>query len=281
MSSRLSPHDIDAYERDGVVLVKEAVSLDWLAALDAIVERIVSVPGRWATDTRDQGVDQGRAIDERYLWRDEPSVRRFVLDSGVAALVGETMNCRTLRFYYDHWFVKERGSMTATPWHQDAPYWPFTGKQIASMWIALSDVDRESSGLELVKGSHLWNQRFRARRFVATDPKDAWIDKGDPSDVEVPDIERERDRHDIFSEPMKRGDGLIFSAWMVHAAPANYTAIRRAALSTRWLGDDVRWQPHPGADPTVGPADTKLQPGELVTDDERFPVAWTRADAGG
>ena len=41
------------------------------------------------------------------------------------------------------------------------------------------------------------------------------------------------DRHDIFSEPMQPGNALIFSAWIIHAAPSNTSERTRAAVSTR------------------------------------------------
>jgi len=266
----------DSFAHDGVVLVRDAVASDWLARLDLIVDRIAATPGRWATDTGDQA-GRGRSVDERYLWRDDATVRSFALESGIAGLVSEAMDCRTLRFYYDHWFLKERGPLTATPWHQDAPYWPFSGRQIASAWLALTDVDEGSSALEIVKGSHRWNKQYRPTRFVPSDGKDDWINNSGADGEEMPDIDANRDSYDIFHEPMHRGDVLIFSAWCVHAAPANTTSTRRAAVSTRWLGDDVLWRPHAGADPTVGRDDVALAPGDQVTDDDRFPIAWKKS----
>lgn len=272
----LSPEQIDAYDRDGVVLVRNSVAPEWIERLNALIEAIVASPSRWASDSGEQVAgQQGRALDERYLWRENEGVRRFVFDSGVANLVGQAMQTKTLRFYFDHWFVKEPGTNNETPWHQDAPYWPFTGRQIASVWLALSPVDRDASGLELIKGSHKWNKTFKPKPFVKTDPKTDWIRKAESAPgEEIPDIDNHRDTYDIFSEPMNPGDGLIFSAWMVHAAPNNRSTRRRAAVSTRWLGDDVRWNPHSQADPTVRQEDVSMQPGELATDDDRFPVAW-------
>lgn len=284
MSPRvLTAEEIETYERDGVVLIRHAVDPEWIARLHELVESILADPSPWASDTgtpREEG--HGRALDERYLWRDKDEVRQFVFDSGVASLVGQAMQTEELRFYFDHWFVKEPGAKTETPWHQDAPYWPFTGTQIASLWLALSPVDHNASGVELVKGSHKWNKRYKPTRFVKSDPKTDWIrraeaDRGD----EVPDIEAHRDEYDIFCESLEPGDGLIFSAWIVHAAPENRSSHRRAAVSTRWLGDDVRWNPHPQADPTVRQEDVSVEPGEPARDDDRFPVAWRRSASKG
>ncbi len=271
----LTGEEIATFDKDGVVLIRNAVAPPWLERLNDIVERIVSRPSQWISDTGDQGEGRGRALDERYLWRDSEDVRSFLFDSGVASLVGQAMRAQALRLYFDHWFVKEPGTLTETPWHQDAPYWPFTGQQIASLWLPLVSVDREASALEFVKGSHRWGKRFKPQRFVKTDPKTEWLQQAENAQGEdVPDIEANRDAYDIFCEPMEPGDGLIFSAWIVHAAPHNRSKRRRAAVSTRWLGDDVRWAPHPDADPTVRQEDVCIQPGELAADDDRFPVVW-------
>ena len=276
MSRSLSSEQIDAYARDGVIRIENAVGREWVDRLSGMVNGILAHPSRWASDTGEQR-GGGRALDERYLWRDNDTIRSFVFESGVAGLVGQAMQSQKLRFYYDHWFLKEPGQGTATPWHQDAPYWPFRGKQIASLWLSLSEVDRHSSPLEFVKGSHVWGKRYKPERFVKADPKNAWIERAEIAEGEpVPDIDAHRDDYDIFCEAMRPGDALIFSAWMVHAAPSNRSSMRRAAVSTRWLGDDVRWYPHSAADPTIKQEDVRLHPGDLAADDDRFPVVWSR-----
>ena len=280
MSSRsLAEHEIDAFDRDGVIVVRNAVEPAWLERLDALIRDIVAAPSGWASDTGDQG-EGGRALDERYLWRSSDEVRAYVFDSGVAALVGQAMRTNNLRFYFDHWFVKEPGTMTETPWHQDAPYWPFSGTQIGSLWLSLSVVDETSSPLEFVKGSHKWGKTYKPQRFVKNDPKTDWLRRAESADGEdIPDIEDDRNAYDIFTTSMQPGDALIFSAWIVHAAPHNRSSRRREAVSTRWLGDDVRWAPHTQADPTVRQEHVCVQPGELATDDDRFPVVWRRSSS--
>ena len=76
---------------------------------------------------------------------------------------------------------------------------------------------------------------------------------------------------------MEPGDAIFFSAWMIHGAPANAGRERRVALSTRWLGDDATWYPHPGCDPTVTQDDTSAVPGAYPADDERFPLVYGTA----
>lgn len=81
--------------------------------------------------------------------------------------------------------------------------------------------------------------------------------------------------YDIVGFDVEPGDAVFFSAWIIHGAPPNSDAGRRVALSTRWLGDDATWYPHPGCDPTVTQADTTAELGHYPADDERFPVAYS------
>lgn len=275
MREALTRDEIDAFRSEGVIVLPDVISDAWLSRLGTIVDRIAVHPGKWASDTGELPDAGGRALDDRYLWRENETVREFVFESGIAALVGQAMGSREVRFYFDHWLVKEPGSKTATPWHQDVVYWPFDGTQIASVWIPLTPVDKGSSTLELVKGSHRSRKRFRPARFVPTDEGSQWIAKA--AGEAIPDIESDRGSYDIETPTMSPGDVLIFSAWTVHAATPNLSLRRRAALSTRWLGDDARWQPHDAADPTVTQEDVTLQPGDPACDDDRFPVVWRRS----
>jgi ectoine hydroxylase-related dioxygenase (phytanoyl-CoA dioxygenase family) len=68
------------------------------------------------------------------------------------------------------------------------------------------------------------------------------------------------------------GDAIVFSAWTLHGARGNAGDKWRVALSTRWLGDDAIWSPHPGFDPTVRQEDVSIAPGDHPADDDRFPL---------
>jgi ectoine hydroxylase-related dioxygenase (phytanoyl-CoA dioxygenase family) len=201
-----------------------------------------------------------------------PAVRDFVFGSGVARLAGELLEAQRVRFYFDHLLVKEPHTPNPTPWHQDIPYWPFLGRQIASVWVSATDLTVEESSLEFLRGSHRWDKYFTPKAFTASGSKWAEANAGD----ELPDIEAARGDYDVIGFDVKAGDALVFSAWTVHGSPGNAGQRRRVALSTRWLGDDATWDPRPAADPSVTQADTTAVPGRYPDDDDRFPVVWQR-----
>ena len=181
------------------------------------------------------------------------------------------MGSNSARFYFDHLLIKKVNTPTITPWHQDAPYWPFRGKQIASIWLALTPVTVEGSGMEFIRGSHFDDVYYLPEVFGGADNKSGqWANE--QQGVAVPDIDANREEYDIVSFDMAPGDALIFSAWILHGARGNSSSTQdRVALSTRWLGDDVLWDPREGVDPTVDPAQVLVDPGMPPRDNSFFP----------
>jgi ectoine hydroxylase-related dioxygenase (phytanoyl-CoA dioxygenase family) len=263
------------YQRDGVVLVRQAISPEWVVRMNRFAQAQLDAPSRWVNNQPETEGKGGRLFTDRYLWRTQEDVRAFAFESGVAGLVGQLMNSRTARLYFDHLLIKEPRTQAPTPWHQDVPYWPFQGRQIASAWVALTDATVEGSAMEFVRGSHGDGRVYRpevfgsAQRSVSA----SWQTKSQAE--RVPDIEARRGDFDIVGWDMKAGDAVVFSAWLLHGARGNASAAqRRVALSTRWLGDDAIWAPAEGTDPTVTQADVCVAPGMPPHDDDRFPLVW-------
>lgn len=277
MHREINDEELAAYKRDGVIRLRQVVDREWVNRMSNVVDTLLDQPSQWANDAS-PGAKSNRMFTDRYQWRENPEIRAYLYESGVARLVAQAMQSSVARFYFDHILVKEPQTTTATPWHQDAPYWPFRGKQICSIWLALTDVTVEQSAMEFVRGSHALGKYYLPEIFGDREnhPNEwARAAEGEP----VPPIEDNRQDYDIVGWDMEAGDAVIFSAYTLHGAPGNSSqSQRRAAISTRWLGDDAIWHPHPGADPTVTQDDVSLAPGELAHDDEVFPVVWPRSE---
>ena len=274
MTQQLSSEKIAEYQSNGVILIKKAVSTHWIKRLHNVVDETLKQPSRWANDNRED-LTGGRMFTDRYQWQTNTTIRDFIFNSGIASWVGQAMGSTTARFYFDHLLIKEPNTSLRTPWHQDTPYWPFAGSQIASAWLALSNSTVAESSMEFIKGSHLDTIIYQPKVFgdQNNNPNTSWTGKQGGRDV--PNIEEDRSNYDIISFDVEAGDAIIFSAWTLHGAPGNKsTTKRRAALSTRWLGDDAIWQPHPGADPTVSQQQVTVSPGCYPADDKIFPCCW-------
>lgn len=277
MHKILTPEDIAEYGRNGVICIRNAVDPKWVERLLKVVDTQLAAPSRWVNDAN-PAASRNRLFTDRYMWRENADIRAFVFESGLAGLAGQAMQSAVTRFYFDHLLVKEPETVAPTPWHQDAPYWPFKGRQICSIWLALTDSTIEQSALEFVRGSQAEQKYYMPEQFGArkNHPNNWQLEgiEGEP----VPPIENDRSAYDIVGWDMRAGDAVLFSAWVLHGARGNSSSQhRRAALSTRWLGDDVTWYPHPGSDPTVTQADVSIQPGAPAHDDDRFPVVYRAA----
>jgi ectoine hydroxylase-related dioxygenase (phytanoyl-CoA dioxygenase family) len=141
------------------------------------------------------------------------------------------------------------------------------GEQIATLWLALDNVTSATGAVEYLKGSHRWGQKFLA---VSFNPDEKYTENL----PEVPDIEAERDQHDIVSFDLAPGDCTIHHAATLHHAPGNTSSdTRRRAYIQRWAGDDVVYNPRPNlmaikSDPGIAAGAT--------LDCDLFPVAWRR-----
>ena len=267
---KLSEEEVASFRTNGVVKVSGAVDPSWIPELLTVADGQLTKPSKWVNDVN-AGASENRLFTDRYLWRHNDVIHRFVHDSGCARLAAQAMGSNSARFYFDHLLIKKVNTPTITPWHQDAPYWPFRGKQIASIWLALTPVTVEGSGMEFIRGSHLDDVYYLPEVFGGADNKSGhWANE--QRGVAVPDIDANREEHDIVSFDMAPGDALIFSAWILHGARGNSSSTQdRVALSTRWLGDDVLWDPREGVDPTVDPTQVLVDPGMPPRDNSFFP----------
>ncbi len=254
------------FQRDGVVCLKGICAPDQVEALREATDRVLTdgAAGR----LRDGLVArEGRSFGVQYMYTWDKAFNDYVFRSAVAAACARLLVTQQLRLFKDHLFVKEPGGDEPTPWHQDLPYWCVAGSQICSAWLALDPVDRDNGAVEFVRGSHLWNKRFAKTPFAGSKASTV-------ADVDtMPDIEAQRGDYDIAQFDLEPGDCVVFHALIVHGAPKNPSTRRRRGLSTRWLGDDVTYNPHPDASrPYLDPG---LRPGDPVASPV-FPLVWPR-----
>lgn len=272
---RLAPEEIAAFERDGVVCLRGLFGSEWIERLRAALERNMKSPGPWHRSITKPG-QPGNFYYDSMMWRFDADFRAFAEQSPAAEIAGRIMGASAVHFFYDQLFVKEPGTLDPMPWHHDLPYWPFQGKQVCSIWLAIEDVTAASSGVEFVAGSHAWG-----KWYLPTLPYDD-NKKFESVGLEpCPDFGARRGEAGLrfLTWDMQAGDCLVFSALTVHGSGGN-TAMthRRAALSTRWLGDDAVWDPRPTtATYYYDPDGPGLAPGEKIGG-RHFPEMWRKRD---
>ena len=223
----LTSEEIAAFDRDGVIRLKGLYPANTVAMLAAMIDGIVA--------RQPEG-----AKGATYQWMTRDDVRDFALFGATARPVQQALQSERLGFFFDQVFIKDKDLNDPTPWHHDYTFWPIAGDQIASVWAPMEPVTPETSVLEFVAGSHRWPSLFQA---IGLGGKDVSSIPRDP----IPDIEANRERYEIVSWDLEPGDALLFHARTLHGARGNSSKQRkRRAITTRWIGDDVRFVSNDG-----------------------------------
>ena len=287
----------DSYRRDGVVLIKGAFDQDWIEYLQAAWQRIrhlspaetYRIPeeflARDANLSEEISANRSEYAEQRKLYAEQakgfvrfkymrwwaPEFEKFVFESPAAELIGRVIGAKHIRFFVDAIFMKEPACTARTYWHSDRAAWPARGEQIPTMWMPLYPVSAELSSLEYIAGSHgsedrCWPNTFNAKKL------------GRPPDrAEYYDWEQRRSDPAVrfIAYDMDPGDVVILHPATYHGGgPNRHPTQPRVAVSTRWFGDDVRWDPRPECINLPGTPLDEMHRGQPVTQDDIFPVVW-------
>ena len=257
------------FARDGVVFVRNVATAVEVELLRSGVEQNLAEPGPFAK-VASRPDDPGWFFEDFCNWQRIEPYRRYIQDGAAASVARSLMGSDTVRLYHDHLLVKEAGTRTATPWHQDQPYYNIDGRQNVSMWMPLDPVARESS-LEFVAGSHLgpW---LMPRTFMDNQAK--WFPEGSLADL--PDIEADRDAFRILGYEFEPGDAVFFHMLTLHSAGGVAGDRRRRAFSVRFLGDDIVHAPRPWDTSPPFPGLADELPAGAPMDHQLFPLLTAR-----
>ena len=242
----LTDQVLSEFEADGVIFLPQALHPEWLMLIELGMMRVMDNTAQ--TKHRFFQGQPGEFIETVRNFDVTPEIQRLLYDSPIADMLGTVIGSDNVWLYSEEFFIKEGGNCARTPWHQDMPYWPLEGSQLASMWITLDTLPREET-LEFVRGSH------RQTRYDGFDPGAVNEDPTRPfygTDLPpLPDIEAERDKWDIVSWDITPGDVVIFHPGLLHGGGPTSQGRRRRTITVRCYGDDVVYAERPPSRPTV------------------------------
>ncbi|MGR3718167.1 MAG: phytanoyl-CoA dioxygenase family protein [Thermohalobaculum sp.] len=266
--TQISQSQIEAYQADGVVLIK-GLFRDWVDTIRAGIERNMAEPGPYGSENLKEG-EGGRFFDDYCNWTRILEFEETIRGSDVGQVAAALMQSRQVQVFHDHVLVKEPGTSKPTPWHQDAPYYFVEGEQTISFWSPMDPVT--DSSLRCVARSHRWEKPVLPTRWLSAE--DFYPDED--AYMPVPDPDSEPEAYRILEWSMEPGDAVAFNYKTLHGARGNNSQTRRRAFSLRLVGDDARYVTRPG--PTSPPF-----PGHGMSDGERlredwFPVIYPVAD---
>ena len=273
--------DKNFYEEHGVVCIVGQFDQEWVDKISAVCLKNDITPGGRRTVQKNSN-DPGRFVAASNMSRENPDIMNFAKNSPAGEIAARLMGLDEVRFFYDQLFVKEPGTMAPTTWHNDLPFWPLNGNHVASVWIALTDIPRENSGLVYISGSHKWKTMFYPEP-ATPDAFQSYV-----IDPDVKKLERCPIFHEMFDSQdyrflswdmkaiiLKAGDCLVHHPLVVHGSGKNASLKnRRIAISLRYFGGDVTWHGQRTQFQVPGTSDEMFVSGTMPINDDIFPVVW-------
>ncbi len=204
----------------------------------------------------------GRSI-VRGLAHTQGSVRELVTNSLVAEFLSKVAGVNSVRYWNDLTLAYAPAAPAGeSAWHHDLPAFPMRATEMPTLWIALSDVDWDSSPLVYARGSHRSDHLYPPSTASDVDLPEGY--------AAIPDWDSLADDGSVETQwwPMKPGDALVMHAKVVHCTPANRNEKNeRVSIITRWVGDDAVWHRDAFSAPISGLSDQEWRPGESVAGD--------------
>ena len=230
---------IDDFNRDGYVMLADAISADQ-------VQRLTASLDQWVEESRSQQGPYGQTIDNRPRFDvqpdthspETPALRRVaspveisddywdVAQDNAALDLTAAIFSPNIKFYASKINLKLPGSKTAVKYHQDFPFDPHTNMDMMTVLIFLDDVTMENGPLQLVPGSHqgplhsLW-QDGRFTGAVA-------------DDVEQDAIQRS------VACTGKAGDACLMHSAVLHGSSSNLSQDPRRLFIITYVAEDAQ-----------------------------------------
>ncbi|WP_432199874.1 phytanoyl-CoA dioxygenase family protein [Erythrobacter sp. W53] len=158
-----------------------------------------------------------------FLWADA------IVRSAEILQAVETIYGGNLLVWGSTLFIKEPQDPGFISWHQDSTYWGLDPADLVTAWIAISDSREDNGALQIVPGSHKWDQIAHRDTFADGN----MLSRGQEIAVEV----SEEQAHTLELEP---GEMSLHHVRMVHGSQANRSDRRRIGFAVRYLPTHVR-----------------------------------------
>ncbi|MCP9757269.1 phytanoyl-CoA dioxygenase [Lacihabitans sp. CCS-44] len=220
----LSQEQIDFYQKNRYIKLKNVFDSETLAYYgEKITQKVNELNNQdKPLDSRDT---YGKAFLQIFnLWREDESIKEFVLGSRLGKIAANLMQAEGARIYHDQALFKEGGG-GITPWHADQYYWPLATDKTITAWIPLQVIPLEMGPLEFSAGSHAI---VEGRELAISDDSETLI----AQKLRVTDFE-----HVI--EPFDLGEVSFHSGWVFHRAGANQTDQMRKVMTVIYMDKNM------------------------------------------
>jgi ectoine hydroxylase-related dioxygenase (phytanoyl-CoA dioxygenase family) len=256
--SPIAPEHVEAFRRDGFVVVPGLLDGDELARFGAAVDAAVAARTAWDRRRLEEKSRYEQSFQQCInLWEDHAGVRPLSFHARVARTAAGLLGVPAVRLWHDQALYKEAGGR-GTDAHQDQPYWPIREADTITAWIPFDGSTLESGAMGYLPGSH----RLGVKKFVN-------IFQGEPEDLLA--IPEARNIAPVFVE-VPRGGVAFHHGLTFHLAKPNRTVHTRRVHTIIYFRDGCTR----GGELAHGSVDRAgIAPGETIAS-AVTPIAWPR-----
>jgi ectoine hydroxylase-related dioxygenase (phytanoyl-CoA dioxygenase family) len=253
MTKSITAEQLDAYRRDGYLIVEDLLSAEELTALrerlreythggrsaDKLAIQVEPRVARGELHVDHPG-DGIRKID--YLVQHDDQFRKLGLHPNIVGIIAQILG-PDIKLFRNTLLLKPPEVGSQKGWHQDSPYWPIEPMELCSCWFPLDDATPENGCMVVLPG---WQTRGPLPHINVTD--DFVID---PECL---------DMSQGVMAPMRAGSGLFFHSLLPHYTAPNRSQNWRRAIALSYMSAQSHYTGE-GEEPEYFPVQGKTYPG--------------------
>jgi ectoine hydroxylase-related dioxygenase (phytanoyl-CoA dioxygenase family) len=268
MSESWSPEQLEAFERDGFLIVDaDFIDVDGVERLRARFDRLFA--GEYESGIQPDEVNwvAGRDPEDRTRqicngWKADAVIAAQVLSERTGRLAAELMGWDGVRLLQDNMIWKPPGTKSLGM-HQDGSYLDYlVPPEMVTCWIALDDTSAQAGTITYAAGSHRWPRAPENRGEFHAPPD--WLA---PAERAVPPDEELR----LVPIEVEAGGASFHHHLTFHGSGPNTASLHRRALISHLIPADAEFHPV-----NVDPVYSRYRRvGEISMDESFFPIVWT------
>jgi ectoine hydroxylase-related dioxygenase (phytanoyl-CoA dioxygenase family) len=255
----LTAEQIDRYQQDGFIKLKDVFSAELLDFYGGAIEREVRERSQHYQPLAERNTYGKAFLQIGNLWEVNETIKQFCLAKRLGRLAAQLMKVDGVRMYHDQALFKESGG-GFTPWHADQFYWPLSNNNSITAWIPLQVTPLEMGPLSFCVGS----QNILIHRDLAI------------SDESEEKIGRSLRDYPQATTAFELGEISFHSGWTFHRAGPNQTDRMRSVMTVIMMEDGIRYEPVRPGQEREAQRFFPTTPIGAVIDDPLTPVIYRR-----
>ncbi len=181
----LTDKQIEAYRRDGYLVIPRLIEGEQLAELRALTDHIVAEARGVAASDDLYDLEPSHSASLPRVRRLKPAIfKRYAFfqaltrDAKITSILAQLLG-PNIRLYGGKLNMKSAGYGSPVEWHQDWAFYPHTNDDLLATGIYLDDCDSDNGPLMVLPGTHLgptWDHHAAGRFCGAMNPADCDLD---------------------------------------------------------------------------------------------------------